>query len=126
MLGLASFFLGTVMAVVQVTVQTEAGRKFIGAAAGSVQFSRTVGAAFGTALMASVLFATLSATDPEAATLFARIINFGPSALDTFSGARRAIIEGEIAAAFRAAFLLMVLFTSTGFLLAATNPSRRV
>ena len=126
MLGLASFFLGTVMAVVQVTVQTEAGRKFIGAAAGSVQFSRTVGAAFGTALMASVLFATLSATDPEAASLFARIINFGPSALDTFSGARRAIIEGEIASAFRAAFLLMVLFTSAGFLLAATNPSRRV
>ena len=125
-LGVAAFCMGTVMAVVQVTVQTEAGRKFIGAAAGSVQFSRTVGAAFGTALMASVLFASLAATDPEAATLFARIVNSGPSALDSLDAARRVVIEGEIASAFRSAFLLLVAFTGTGVWLAATNPSRRV
>lgn len=125
-LGVASFFLGTVMAVVQVTVQTEAGRKFVGAAAGSVQFSRTVGAAFGTALLATVLFATLAATDPEAASLFAGIINTGPSALDGLSAARRVVIEAEIASAFRAAFLMLVVFCGAGAYLAATNPSRRV
>jgi EmrB/QacA subfamily drug resistance transporter len=125
-LGVAAFCMGTVMAVVQVTVQTEAGRKFVGAAAGSVQFSRTVGAAFGTALMASVLFATLGAIDPEAATIFANIVNSGPSALDSLDAARRLVIEGEIASAFRAAFLLLVAFTGAGIWLAASNPSRRV
>ncbi len=125
-LGVAAFCMGTVMAVVQVTVQTEAGRKFIGAAAGSVQFSRTVGAAFGTALMASVLFASLAATDPQAASLFAQIVNSGPSALDSLDAARRLVVEGEIASAFRAAFLLLVVFTGAGVWLAATNPSRRV
>ena len=122
----ASFFIGSVMAVVQVTVQTEAGRKFIGSAAGSVQFSRTVGAAFGTAAMSSVLFATLSASDPEAASLFAQVVDYGPRSLDGLDAARRAVVEGEIAGAFRAAFLLVAGFVALGFALAATNPSRRV
>ena len=125
-LSVASFCIGSVMAVVQVTVQKEAGRKFIGSAAGSVQFSRTVGAAFGTALMASVLFASLSVSDPEAALLFGRIVDSGPSALDGLDAIRRTVIEGEIASAFRAAFLLVAGFVACGLLLAATNPSRRI
>ncbi len=125
-LGAAALFMGTVMSVVQITVQTAAGRKHIGAAAGSVQFSRTVGAAFGTALMAAVLFATLIAMDPEAATLFGRIVDAGPAALDGLSAARRATVQAEIAFAFRAAFFLQVAFCGLGLYLAATNPLRRV
>ena len=76
--------------------------------------------------MASVLFAVLAASDPEAAGLFAKIIDAGPSALDGLDAARRLVVEGEIASAFRGAFLLLVVFTGAGLYLAATNPSRRV
>src|SRR4029453_16797310 len=60
LLSVNALFMGTVMGVVQVTVQTVAGREGVGAAAGSVQFSRSVGAAFGTAAVGGVLFATLA------------------------------------------------------------------
>jgi len=53
-----------VMGVVQVTVQYAAGPKQLGEAAASVQFSRSVGAAFGTALVTAVLFAVLSMKNP--------------------------------------------------------------
>jgi EmrB/QacA subfamily drug resistance transporter len=49
-------FMGTVMGVVQVTVQSASGALRLGEAAASVQFSRSIGAAFGTALVAAVLF----------------------------------------------------------------------
>ncbi len=42
-------FMGTVMGVVQVSVQSAAGPLRLGEAAASVQFSRSIGAAFGTA-----------------------------------------------------------------------------
>ncbi len=125
-LSAAALCMGSVMAVVQISVQNAAGRKFVGAAAGAVQFSRTVGAAFGTALVASVLFATLVARDPEAAGLFAQIVNVGPTALDALDGARRVAVQGEIAAAFRGAFFCLAGFTALGVWLAATNPTRRV
>jgi hypothetical protein len=35
-------------------------------------------------------------------------------------------IQADIAAAFRAAFLSIAAFTTAGFFLALTNPSRRV
>src|SRR5208337_799274 len=63
-------FTGTVMGVVQVTVQKVSGPQLLGEGAASVQFSRSVGAAFGTAAVGAVLFAVLAATDPDAAHLF--------------------------------------------------------
>ncbi len=125
-LTISSLFMGTVMAVVQVTVQTAAGRKALGTAAGSIQFSRTVGAAFGTALLGSILFATLAFTDPEAPVIFARLVDSGAAALADLSPARRMAITDDIALAFRLAFLLIPLFTGVGVLLAWTNPSRRI
>src|SRR6266576_746242 len=70
-------FMGTVMGVVQINVQSAAGPQMLGAAAASVQFSRSVGAAFGTALVAAVLFATLAWTDAEAARLFGMMVQQG-------------------------------------------------
>ena len=122
----SSLFMGSVMSVVQVTVQSAAGRRALGTAAGSVQFSRTVGAAFGTALMATILFASLALSDPEAADLFSRIVDVGASALSGLEPARRLVVQAEIASAFRNAFLLICAFTGAGVLLAWTNPSRRV
>jgi MFS family permease len=122
----ASLFLGTVMAVVQVTVQTAAGRKALGTAAGSVQFSRTVGAALGTALLGSVLFATLAFVDPEAPAMFGKLVDTGGAALSALSPARQTILSEVIASAFRLAFLILPLFTALGVILAWTNPSRRI
>jgi len=120
------FFMGTVMSVVQVTVQSAAGRKALGAAAGSVQFSRTVGAMFGVALLNTVLFAILALADAQVLATFGRAVDLGPAALETLDAARRAPVAAAIAGAFRGAFLLIGTFTSIGILLAFTNPSRRV
>ena len=122
----ASLFLGTVMAVVQVTVQTAAGRKALGTAAGSVQFSRTVGAALGTALLGSILFATLAFADPEAPAMFGRLVDMGATAFAVLPPARQTAITEAIAFAFKLAFVILPLFTGVGVLLAWTNPSRRI
>jgi MFS family permease len=126
LLAVAAVFMGSVMSVVQVTVQSAAGRKALGTAAGSVQFSRTVGAAFGTALMGTILFASLALSDPQATTVFGQIVDSGASVLSALEPARRAVLQADIAAAFRNAFLLVAAFTTLGIYLAWTNPSRRV
>lgn len=119
-------FMGTVMGVVQVTVQSAAGTLRLGEAAASVQFSRSIGAAFGTALVATLLFAVLAIRNPEAAQIFAAIIEHARHVDNGFSPAQRAAVLDDIVVAFRAAFLLMAAFTAGGFFLALTNPLRRI
>jgi len=119
-------FLGTVMGVVQVTVQSASGPLRLGEAAASVQFSRSIGAAFGTAIVATVLFAVLSARNPEAAHSFASMMEHGRQLGSSLPPAEQAAIQADIAAAFRAAFLAMAAFTTAGFFLALTNPLRRI
>ncbi|HEY8580040.1 MAG TPA: MFS transporter, partial [Beijerinckiaceae bacterium] len=123
---LTAMCMGTVMGVIQVTVQTLAGRRMLGAAAGSVQLARSVGASFGTAMFGVVLFATVSATDPAAGELFLQLLQRGAAALDGMEEARKGLLLGEIAGGFRAAYLLLALFAATGSLLAWSNPSRRI
>ena len=110
--------MGTVMGVVNVTVQSAAGPRMLGAAAGSVQFSRSVGASIGTALVGAVLFLSLAITDREAAGLLGTMVERGPEVLASFDAAHRAVIELEIAHAFRAAFLTVALFTTSALVLA--------
>ena len=119
-------FMGTVMGVVQVTVQSVSGPTMLGAAAASVQFSRSVGAAFGTATVAAVLFSVLTATDPEAARLFGSLVEQGTGAIAALDPARKAVLAAEIASAFRAAFFTVALFTGMGFLFAMSIPLRRI
>lgn len=116
--------MGTVMGVVQVMVQSAAGSMRLGEAAASVQFSRSIGAAFGTALVGTVLFAYLALANPEAAQVFATLVEHGARA--ALTPAQTAAVESDIAAAFRAAFLLIAAFTAGGLLLAVTNPMRRI
>ncbi len=118
--------LGTVMPVVNMTVQMLAGPKQLGAASASVQFSRAIGAAFGTAMVGTVLFAMLSATDADTARLFARIVEQGANALAGLPAARIAVIQTEIAGAFRAAFLTIAGFACVAAVLAWTVPVRRI
>jgi len=118
--------MGAVMGVVQVTVQAVSGPRLLGTGAAMVQFSRSVGAAFGTAAVAAILFSILTATDRSTATLFGTIIEQGPEAIASLDQARQAIVHAEIGDAFRAAFLTIAAFTGVGTVLAWSLPLRRL
>jgi hypothetical protein len=124
--GLNALGMGTVMGVVQITVQNAAGPKMLGAAAGSVQLSRSIGAAFGTALVGAVLFAALEAGDPRTAGLFVELVRLGPDALAGVPAVQHARVEAEIGRAFSLAFLTVAGFTGCGALLAWSLPVRRI
>ncbi len=126
LLLLISVLMGTVMAVVQVTVQSVAGAAMIGAAAGSVQFSRSIGAALGTSVVSAVLFVALVHADPDAAQQFGHLVELGPGAVATLSPARMGVIRVEVADAFRAAFLAICGFAAVAASLAWTIPLRRL
>ena len=126
LLAANALFMGTVMGVVQITVQTVAGREGVGAAAGSVQFSRSVGAAFGTAAVGGVLFATLAVMDPEAVRLLERLLGHGPGVLASLPAARQSVVQSEIVLAFQAAFLTIAAFAAGALVLAWSIPVRRI
>jgi EmrB/QacA subfamily drug resistance transporter len=119
-------FMGTVMGVVQVTVQSESGPRKLGEAAASVQFSRSIGAAFGTALVTAVLFAALATRNPDAAQVFARMVEQGARAASEVKPDELAAAQADIADAFRVAFLSIAGFTTMGVLLALSIPLRRI
>jgi len=124
--GFIALCMGTVMGVVQITVQIVAGPRMLGTGAAMVQFSRSVGAAFGTAAVAAVLFSVLALTDRDTASLFGTILDQGPEAIASLAPARQAIIQSEIADAFRAAFLTIAAFTTAAAWLAWSMPLRRL
>jgi predicted MFS family arabinose efflux permease len=119
-------FMGTVMGVVQVTVQSASGPQRLGEAAASVQFSRSIGAAFGTALVAAVLFGVLAMKNPEAARAFAAMVEHAEGAGPVLSAEQHAAMQADITEAFRAAFFLIAGFTTAGFFLALSHPLRRI
>jgi EmrB/QacA subfamily drug resistance transporter len=125
-LSVISLATGPTMPVVQMTVQVVAGPRFLGAAAASVQFSRSVGAAFGAALVGAVLFAMLAARDQATAASFAALVERGPRVLAALPPVRQAVVRGEIADAFRAVFLTIACFTTGGLVLAWWLPVRRI
>jgi EmrB/QacA subfamily drug resistance transporter len=124
--GFAALAMGTVMGVVQLTVQSVSGPRMLGTGAAMVQFSRSVGAAFGTAAVAAVLFSILATGDRATADLFGPLIEQGPEVITKLEPARQAIVQGEIANAFRAAFMTIAIFTGIGAWLAWTMPLRRI
>ena len=120
--------MGTVMGVVQVTVQNAAGPASLGSAAASVQLSRSIGAAAGTALVGAVLFAALALSDPEAASRIRRVLvsrDRRPS-LDTRASGTPGHHSGRDSSAFRAAFLTIAAFAAVGMALAWSIPARRL
>jgi EmrB/QacA subfamily drug resistance transporter len=121
-----SFTTGSAMPVVQLTVQMVAGPKNLGAASASVQFTRSIGAALGTASVGAVLFAALAAQDPRIAALFADVVEQGPHVLNGVSAELRGALAADIVGAFRAAFLTIAGFSVTAMLLAWSLPMRRL
>ncbi len=123
---LLSMSIGTTMPVVQITVQVAAGPANLGAASASVQFSRSIGAALGTALVGAVLFGALTLRDPAMASLFADVVEQGPAVLAHVDEAVRVRLASDIAGAFRAAFLTIGAFSLAALLLAWSLPMRRI
>jgi MFS family permease len=121
LLLLSGLSMGTVMGVVQVTVQNAAGGANLGAAAASVQLARSVGAAVGTALVGSILFSWIGHSSPQTVAYFSAMVAQN-SLLQSPQGA----VDGEIEAAFRAAFLTVAAFAALGAALAWSIPSRRL
>jgi EmrB/QacA subfamily drug resistance transporter len=123
-LFLCGLFMGTVMGVVQVTVQNAAGSGSLGSAVGSVQLSRSVGAGAGTALVGTVLFAAISLADAETGRLFAQLIEDRHGSLAAV--AAQTTVHADITRAFRAAFLTIAAFAACGAALAWSIPTRRL
>jgi MFS family permease len=124
MLFLNGLFMGTVMGVVQVTVQNAAGPQSLGSAAASVQLSRSVGAVGGTALVGTVLFAALALSDPQALQLFEALLGRGTSPSPSILASAQ--LRSEIGTAFQAAFLTIAGFAAGGTVLAWWIPARRL
>lgn len=119
-------FLGTVMGVVQVTVQTAAGKAMLGTAAASVQFSRSLGAALGTALVGAMLFAVLAIVDPQAVAVFTELFQAVSDPLASLPAAKAAALQEEIRTAFRFSFLTIAAFSVCACGLAWSIPLRRI
>lgn len=125
-LALGGVCQGSAMITAQITVQIVGGARHLGASAASVQLSRSLGSAFGAASAGAVLFGVLSLMDAETATMFFDMVRRGPSVLAELPPARQALVQGEIADAFRGVFLLVACFSCTIVAMAATLPVRRL
>jgi MFS family permease len=125
-LALGSMGFGTSFPIGQTVVQAAAGQERLGMASASVQFSRNLGAATGTALMGAVLFAALSLGEGEAAGLFRRMVTEGGAALAALEPARAEVVRAEVAGAFRAAFATAAAMAGAAALMAWLVPLRRV
>ncbi len=114
--------MGTVMGVVQVTVQSAAGRTGLGSAAASVQISRSIGAAIGATVTNGLLFMALAAQDPAFVPVFAALFEAEKiSNVPLVPGSASAI-----GTAFRVAFLAIAGFTAIGATIAWSIPKRRL
>lgn len=104
--GVMAFFVGTVLSVAQITSQIAAGSARLGAAAGLLQCSRTVGAALGTALVGAVL----------------------AWALHVFSGGADLLRapHDDVIRAFQIGWATIAVFAGAGFLLVWSIPLRKL
>ncbi len=126
LLALTSIGFGTAFPMVQVTVQSAVGRERLGSATASVQFTRALGAATGTALMGAVLFGALVASGGAAAELFVALVNQGPAALAGLSEAARGEFNAALGTAFRAAFLLAAAMVAVAAWICTRVPLQRI
>jgi MFS family permease len=126
MLGLVSVGFGMSFPMVQVAVQVAAGGNQLGSATASVQFTRSLGAATGTAVLGAVLFGALTLADGDATGLFVALVNQGPAALASLGAVAEAAFRAEMVAAFRAAFATAAALVLSGAWLSTRVPLRRV
>jgi MFS family permease len=125
MLAVVAVFQGSAMPVAQVTAQSLAPPAMLGAAAASVQLSRSVGSAAGVTVVVGALFAILG-RDGATAAVFADMVRHGPAALAALPEAMRATSAARIDTGFSVAFMAVAAFAVMNALLAWTLPLRRL
>ena len=108
------------------TVQRAAGRNLLGAAAASVQLSRSVGAAVGAALVGGALFGSLALADPKVLQLFMSAMRADIAVIDALPAAGMTLVKAEIAHAFSVAFLTIAAFVAAAIGLAWSHPERNL
>ncbi len=113
--SLIGLSIGTVMAVVNTTIQQEAPDQHRGRAAGAVTFFRSVGAVAGTSISTSILF-MLAPIDAGSATgaIFSQTLSTDPQTLAAWRWA------------FSAGFSTLACLAIGTWVMALTTPSRRV
>jgi EmrB/QacA subfamily drug resistance transporter len=126
LLAVVSMGFGSSFPMVQITVQVAAGRERLGSATASVQFSRSLGAAAGTALIGAVLFGALVAMGGDAAGRFVALVNGGPAVLAALPAVAQIAFQAEMVSAFRAAFLTAAGLTAVAAWMATRVPLQRV
>jgi len=126
LLGLSSFGIGLSYPVSQIVVQVAAGPAQLGAAAASVQYARTLGAAAATALLGVALFGTVAASEPSVAGRFGQLLREGPGLVAVLPVGDANALREALAAGFRAAFLAAALLAAVGCAAAAAVPVRRI
>jgi MFS family permease len=125
--GVVALGIGVSYPVSQINAQVAAGQGRLGAAAASVQFARSFGAALATALLGALLFGSLAAGDERVALLFAETVREGAATLlPRLPEAERDALRDGLAAAFRAAFLGAAALTALGAFMAWRVPLRRL
>ncbi len=124
-LGILSLFLGSVMAVVQVTILSEAGQ-YLGTATASIQLSRSLGAAVGTAIASAVLFAAIAMTGTEVSSDLLALLQGSEEALGNLSAGAEDVIRSNVGIAFRSVFLTTALFSAIACALAWSTPRRHL
>jgi EmrB/QacA subfamily drug resistance transporter len=125
-LAVISMGFGTSFPMVQVTVQVAAPLGRLGSATASVQFTRSLGSATGTALLGALLFGALVAQGGGAPEHFVALVQRGPEALAGLDAAARAAFGARMATAFGATFLLAAALVAGGAWLATRVPLQRV
>lgn len=126
LLGLVSMGFGMSFPMVQVAVQVAAEPRLLGSATASVQFTRSLGAATGTALLGAVLFGTLTLQGDDATRLFVALVNQGPAALAGLDAAAEAAFRGQMITAFRASFATAAALVLFAAWVSTRVPLRRV
>lgn len=126
LLALVAFCTGTSFPMVQVTAQAAAGRERLGAASAGVAFSRNIGAATGTALIAAVVFAALTLSGPATAPAFQRLVAEGAGFVATLGPEAAATLRADLAEAFRMLFAAAAMLMAAGGFFAWRVPLRRV
>lgn len=126
LLAVAAFCFGTSFPVVQVTAQVAAGRERLGAASAGVAFSRNIGAAIGTALVAAAVFGAVALAGPATGPAFQRLVAEGAGFTAALGPEAAAALRADLAEAFRTLFATAAVLTAMGAFFALRVPLRRV
>lgn len=125
-LAVAALGFGTTFPAVQTTVQVAAGAGRLGVATASVQFTRSLGSATGTALLGAALFATLALLGDDLAPRVREVAQGGRTALAALPDEARAPLAAGLAAGFQAMFAGAAALAGMGAVLAWRVPLRRI